>query len=248
MATRWFWSTAFLSLAAAGLLFVPPVQAQHGGHGGGGHGGGGHGGGMGGGHSGGGPGFGRGPGFSGGRGFSGEGEGFRHEGFERGFGSYPWYGLGYAPWYGYGYGGYYGSGGYGYPGYDYSYASPDSYSYNPPATDYQSFYPPDTSAAPAAGTSAGTSSTDARVRVRLPDPNAAVWVEGTPTRQRGTVREFESPPLEPERAYHYDIRARWTENGQTFDQTRTVTIHAGDRVTVDFMPRTDEGGSNRASP
>ena len=247
MWTRSFASTAALALAAAGLLFVPTAQAQHGGHGGGGHGGGGHFGGGGGGHFGGSPGFAHGGGYYGGRGFYGRGEGYRHEGYGRGFGFYPGFGYGYYP--GYGYGGYGGYGGYyGYPGYDSSYAYPDYSAYNPPVTDYQSFYPPDTSAAPPASTAAGTSSTDALVRVRVSDPNAEIWVEGAATRRRGTVREFESPPLEPDRAYHYDIRARWTENGQTFDQTKTVTIHAGDRVTVDFMPRTDEGGGTRAAP
>jgi uncharacterized protein (TIGR03000 family) len=261
MATRWFWSTAALSLAAAGLLFVPAAQAQHGGGHGSGHpgGGGGHPGGGGGhagyAHPG---GYAQAGGYYGGRGYSGWGGGYRYGGWDRGRGYYPGvafglgYGLGYGSRYGYGYGGYYPNYGYSsYPDYGYGYGGDDSspgyYSYAPPVTDYQSFYPPDTSSAPPASPPGGTNGTDAVVRVRVPDPNAQVWFEGTPTQQRGTDREFESPPLQPDRTYHYDVRARWTENGRTFDETRTVAVHAGDRVTVDFMPRSDEGADNGRS-
>jgi uncharacterized protein (TIGR03000 family) len=82
----------------------------------------------------------------------------------------------------------------------------------------------------------------------VPDPDAQVWFQGVPVQRSGTDREYESPPLQPDRTYHYDIRARWTENGQTYDQTRTVPVHAGDRVTVSFLNPTGETGSNRTSP
>jgi uncharacterized protein (TIGR03000 family) len=73
-----------------------------------------------------------------------------------------------------------------------------------------------------------------RLNVRLPDPNAEVWVEGKLTNQRGTLREFVSPPLNPDKSYTYDVRARWTENGKDVERTRTVPVRANGNITVDF--------------
>jgi len=72
------------------------------------------------------------------------------------------------------------------------------------------------------------------VQVRLPDPNAEVWIEGAQTQQRGMWREFISPPLNPDTNYTYDVRARWTENGREVERTKTVPVRANNVVTVDF--------------
>jgi uncharacterized protein (TIGR03000 family) len=72
------------------------------------------------------------------------------------------------------------------------------------------------------------------LNVRLPDANAQVWVEGDLTRQRGTWREFVSPPLDPNKNYTYDVRARWTENGREVERTRTIPVRANAVATVDF--------------
>jgi uncharacterized protein (TIGR03000 family) len=52
--------------------------------------------------------------------------------------------------------------------------------------------------------------------------------------QKGTLRQFVTPPVDPGRVYSYQIRARWQQNGQVMDQTKIVQFHAGDRLTVDF--------------
>lgn len=70
--------------------------------------------------------------------------------------------------------------------------------------------------------------------VDVPD-NAEVWFSGEPTRQRGTRREFVSPPLNPDRRYAYEITARWTQDGQDKHEVRKVTFSAGDWVAVDFI-------------
>jgi uncharacterized protein (TIGR03000 family) len=96
----------------------------------------------------------------------------------------------------------------------------------------------------------------ALLNVRLPDANAQVWVEGDLTRQRGTWREYVSPPLDPNKKYTYDVRARWTENGREVERTRTVPVQANGVATVDFTaagdnrPRgedIDRGGKSRPS-
>jgi len=160
-----------------------------------------------------------------------------------GYGGYGLGGYGYGGYpYGYGYGrgvnigigtGYYG--GYGYSNYGYGY-SPSyysggsytypSYAYNPPTVDYQSFYPPDS------GYSQQTNNS-ATVRVMVP-ADAELWFDGSATQQRGPMREFQTPPLAPDRTFTYQIRARWTQNGQPMDQTRQVQVQANRMAVVDF--------------
>jgi uncharacterized protein (TIGR03000 family) len=67
--------------------------------------------------------------------------------------------------------------------------------------------------------------------------NARLWIgETQAASQTGSSRQFISPPLESGHAYQYDMKAQWTDNsGQTVERRRAVTIHPGDRVTVDFM-------------
>jgi uncharacterized protein (TIGR03000 family) len=141
-----------------------------------------------------------------------------------GYGGYP------SGWYG-GYGAYQyrdgwrtwdGSGYYGYPGARFS-------SYNPyPDARISGYYSPET---PAVATEPNNA---ARVAVRVP-PDAEVWFDDDKTQQKGTMREFISPALEPGHNYSYDIKARWNQNGKMVEQTRHVPVHAGDRVMVDFF-------------
>lgn len=77
--------------------------------------------------------------------------------------------------------------------------------------------------------------TAAQVEVRVP-VGAEVWFDGNKTNQTGAVRQFQSPPLKPGERYAYEVRARWKAAGQDTEETRRVTVRAGDRVTVDFTP------------
>ena len=67
-----------------------------------------------------------------------------------------------------------------------------------------------------------------------PTADAQVFFNGVLTQQQGTERAFVSPPLAPGKSYQYQIEARWTENGQTVDQTRSVPVTAGQAAVVDF--------------
>ena len=65
-----------------------------------------------------------------------------------------------------------------------------------------------------------------------------VQAQVRPIRSRGPYCETNSflarlGPLFKE--FSYDIRARWTENGQQVDRHRKVTFHAGDRLMVNLM-------------
>ncbi len=153
-----------------------------------------------------------------------------------------WYSSSYYP-YSYSYPSTYYSNSY-YPySYSYNYSYPASYGYSYPASydssysylpstsnmttqNYQSFYP-------SADEAAVTTPQPATVMVHVP-ADAQVWFDGTATSSTGPVREYASPPLQPGTDYAYDIRARWTENGQTIDRTRHIEVHSGERRVVDF--------------
>jgi uncharacterized protein (TIGR03000 family) len=81
--------------------------------------------------------------------------------------------------------------------------------------------------------------TAAMLNVRVPT-DAVVWLEGNPTKQSGASRLFVSPPLERGHDYTYEVRARWKDNGRDVEETRTLTVHAGDRLNVAF-PSADAG-------
>jgi uncharacterized protein (TIGR03000 family) len=146
-------------------------------------------------------------------------------------------GRGYRDGYGYGYayrgyGGFYGYapgyGGFGYGGPNYALAP----GVNP---SYQSFYPPTT------GTQG--SSNETRIKVLLPDPSARVIIDGNPTRQTGTEREFVTE-LQPGTSGTYQITARWTENGETREVTRDVPVRPGQWQVVDFNRPQTGGNTN----
>ena len=94
------------------------------------------------------------------------------------------------------------------------------------------------------GFSASTTAATVHITVRVA-PDAQIWFDDTATKQTGTLREFESPPLTPGKTYTYDIRAQWRENGREVTQSRHIGVQAGGRVTVDF---TSPSAQDNAAP
>src|SRR4029077_17355801 len=95
------------------------------------------------------------------------------------------------------------------------YDADDTTSAAPPAGTSQAFYPPAT----------GTAQSDAGAHVTVKVPaDARVWFDGTGTTSPGPVRESHSPPVPPGRRYHYEVRARWNENGHEVTQTQRVEV------------------------
>lgn len=216
-------SIGIFGLALGVMVMGASVVTAKGGHGGGGHSGGHSGGGHGGGHSGGGYHHGGyGGGYHGGGNYGG-GYGGGYYGHNHGYYPYSYYGY---PGFYFGNGGYpyyYGGGydGYGYDTYD---SDPSMYSTAP--TYYPQQSPQDDSVA--------LTEADALFHVLVP-PAAAIWVNGDKTTQTGPQREFITNGLTPGRAYTYEIRARWTQNGQEVDRTQKVKVQGGERRVVNFL-------------
>src|SRR5207237_417486 len=155
-------------------------------------------------------------------GFFGYGLDYYPDGY--GFGSYP-YGDNYNYSYNY------------YSGYPYSsdYAVIPAYSARPVPLD-PNLSPeapppakPEMIPPPRAEPSAGV-----QIDVWVP-AHAEIWFDGDKTSRTGALRQFECPPLPPGQDFHYDVRAVWKENGKVIDQTRTLTVQAGDRLIVNFL-------------
>jgi uncharacterized protein (TIGR03000 family) len=179
------------------------------------------------------------------------GLGYGYPGF--GYAAYPRYSYGY-PGLGYGYAPYYGTTAYGYnyvaPTTTYSgYYSPTLWAYSPnygrpPGSSsaasgvapagYVSYYPPAYATGPAAATAPDTNELLAWVEVTVP-AGAELWFDGQRTTKTGERRVFRTPPLEKGHNYYYDVKARWTEGGKPVEKTRQVSVHAGERVAVDFL-------------
>lgn len=168
------------------------------------------------------------------------GYGYRHGfygGFYGGFpwywgwgGYYPYYGGGYYPYYDSGYNSYYpdySDSGYNYAP-DYSYSAP-SYP-STPVGDVNTTTSPET---PPQQPSA-IADNAVLIGVRVPE-NAEIWIDGAKTAQTGRFREFVTPSLEPGQKFNYDIKARWTENGQEVIRDRQVGFYAGDRLMVNLL-------------
>lgn len=73
----------------------------------------------------------------------------------------------------------------------------------------------------------------ATIVVHVP-ADAKVWFDGNLTQSGGESRAFNTPPLSVDQVYHYDIRAQWTEGGQTVDRSQRVDFQPGRSVVVDF--------------
>jgi len=209
------WAT--LVALAAWVGTATPAHAQRGG----GHGGGHSGGHVSGGHAG---NFHSGGGYYGGGAY--HGGNYNHGGYyNRGYGS-AFLGLGLYSYPSYGYGGYYG--GYGYPSTVYN----ENY-YVAPEAAQSLYYTPAPTATPTTTTLPATDNR-ARIMVRLP-ADAALWVDGEPTRQTGSEREFTTPSLTPGDTFTYTLTARWTQGNDPVEKTIKVDVRANQTSQADFM-------------
>jgi len=158
----------------------------------------------------------------GGGGRGGGGRGGYGGGYYGGRGYYGGYGL----WYGGlgygGYGGYRGYGGYYDGGTYYPYYGDVTPYYAPPS--YQ--MPPATASLPAMA--------PITLEVILPDPQAQLWLDGTPTTMTGVDRIYVSPPMEVGYTYVYDVRATWNQGGQPVTVDRRVQVMPGRHNIVDL--------------
>jgi len=78
-----------------------------------------------------------------------------------------------------------------------------------------------------------------KVTVLVPDEEDLVLtVNDKPTKQGGTKRVFETPPLKPGPKYSYTFKAVWKPNNyETYTRTRKVIVEPGKDITVDMSKK-----------
>jgi uncharacterized protein (TIGR03000 family) len=65
--------------------------------------------------------------------------------------------------------------------------------------------------------------------------DALVYIDDQPTRQRGMLRQFVSPPLDPKSNYAYTVRVVWPEDGEWVSQMHRFPVKAGGVHCVDVV-------------
>jgi len=93
---------------------------------------------------------------------------------------------------------------------------------------------PPAAPAPAEPTTSSTSAETSGVLTVWVPYDAKVTINGLETRSTGSRRQFVSHGLKPGFSYKYVIRAQVVHNGQLQEDTRTVTLTAGDITAVAF--------------
>jgi len=81
--------------------------------------------------------------------------------------------------------------------------------------------------------SAPAQAAPSRVTVRLPE-DARLSVDGVACPLTSTVRTFDTPALQPGKAYHYTLKAEVVRDGKTRTESKQVVLGAGKDVEVEF--------------
>ncbi len=66
-------------------------------------------------------------------------------------------------------------------------------------------------------------------------PKAVVYVNGLATASTGSHRRYLARGLTPDRAYIYQVRVVTTRDGRAIEHSKTVELHAGQNVSLDFV-------------
>lgn len=85
----------------------------------------------------------------------------------------------------------------------------------------------------------GVDPNSAVLMAHLPQ-DALIWFNDQPTRSKGMVRHFESPPLTPGKHYYYTARVVWHENGQWVHKTVEVPVHSGELRCLYLTPAEED--------
>src|SRR5438105_3847269 len=80
--------------------------------------------------------------------------------------------------------------------------------------------------APGAHSRQATDTQPAIIRIYVP-AGAKITVDGTPTKQTGTVRLYESPPLRKGQKFVYQFKATWTDQGKEIVREQEAHVQAG---------------------
>lgn len=74
-----------------------------------------------------------------------------------------------------------------------------------------------------------------KLKITVPQDDAELKIEGKDTKPTGTVREFETPELDPTGKYEYTFAVTWRPNNYTtLTRTATKEFKGGDEIVIDL--------------
>jgi uncharacterized protein (TIGR03000 family) len=73
----------------------------------------------------------------------------------------------------------------------------------------------------------------AKVRIEIP-ADARLYVDGTLMKTGSSVRQFQTPPLNPQQTYVYDLKAELVRDGQSYTEVRQIVIRPGQEASASF--------------
>jgi uncharacterized protein (TIGR03000 family) len=73
----------------------------------------------------------------------------------------------------------------------------------------------------------------ARVTVEVP-ANSRLWVDNVECPMNTPVRSFNTPPLNPNQQYFYDLKVELARDGRTVTESQRVLITPGQEARVNF--------------
>jgi uncharacterized protein (TIGR03000 family) len=109
------------------------------------------------------------------------------------------------------------------PGTDLSTGGPNSGANNPGA-----------GSSPATGTDSKKPTGYMTLSVKVPNPSADLFVDGTKTTQTGVERTFRSPELEDGKEFRYELTVRWLDQGVLYEKKKIVIGSSGEVIPLDF--------------
>jgi uncharacterized protein (TIGR03000 family) len=79
----------------------------------------------------------------------------------------------------------------------------------------------------------GTDQTRAKVRIEIP-ADAKLYVDGMLMKTTSAVRLFQTPALEPNQTYYYEVKAELIRNGQSFSEVQQIVVRPGEQISASF--------------
>jgi uncharacterized protein (TIGR03000 family) len=79
----------------------------------------------------------------------------------------------------------------------------------------------------------GKTDKEAKLIIEVP-AQAKLYIDNQLMKATDSTRVFNTPQLQPNTMYYYDLRAEVVRDGQTVAETKRVTLKAGDTVRASF--------------
>jgi len=73
----------------------------------------------------------------------------------------------------------------------------------------------------------------AKVRVEMPE-DAKLYVDGVLMKTKAAVRNFQTPNLEPNQTYYYELKAELIRNNQAFTEVQRIVVRGGEQASASF--------------